>query len=77
MLVDEHYNIKLSDFGLSLIVDDMTQATTIERTPNWIAPEFLDPEKFGKTSSKPTLVGDVYAFGCVTIEVSLGTIDLG
>ncbi|KAK7690905.1 hypothetical protein QCA50_006007 [Cerrena zonata] len=73
VLLDENYNIKLSDFGLSLVADDIvTQATTIERTPNWIAPELLNPEKFGGNSSKPTLSGDVYAFGCVTIELYTG-----
>ncbi|KAK7690897.1 hypothetical protein QCA50_005999 [Cerrena zonata] len=73
VLLDENYNIKLADFGLSLVVDDVvTQATTIERTHNWIAPELLIPEEFGGTSSKPTLAGDVYAFGCVAIELYTG-----
>ncbi|KAK7689557.1 hypothetical protein QCA50_007349 [Cerrena zonata] len=73
ILLDENYNIKLADFGLSLVADDIvTQATTIERTPNWIAPELVNPEKFGRKSSKPTLAGDVYAFGCVTIELYTG-----
>ena len=49
--------------------DIVSQATTIERTPNWIAPELLNPEKFDLESSKPTMQADVYAFGCVVIEV--------
>ena len=70
VLLDENYNIKLSDFGLSLIANDIiSQATTIERTPNWVAPELLNPDKFGLKSSKPTRPADVYAFGCVVIEV--------
>ena len=58
-----------------MIADSIaTQATTVERTPNWMAPELLDPEKFGGTSSKPTMAGDIYSFGCTTIEVSENSI---
>ncbi|CAL1716289.1 unnamed protein product [Somion occarium] len=73
VLLDEDYNVKLSDFGLAIIANDTgTQATTVDRTPNWLAPELLLPDKFGSSSSRPTLAGDVYAFGCVAIELYTG-----
>ena len=37
-----------------------------------MAPELLDPEKFGKTNSRPTKPADVYAFGMVIYEVLTG-----
>lgn len=36
----------------------------------WQAPEVLDPEKFGSTSARPTMASDVFAVGCVCIEVT-------
>jgi serine/threonine protein kinase len=37
-----------------------------------MAPELLDPEKFGKTNSRPTKPADIYAFGMVIYEVLTG-----
>ena len=37
-----------------------------------MAPELLNPEKFGKTNSRPTQSADVYAFGMVIYEVLTG-----
>ena len=37
-----------------------------------MAPELLDPEKFGKKNSRPTKPGDMYAFGMVVYEVLTG-----
>src|ERR1700753_2121260 len=37
-----------------------------------MAPELLDPEKFGKKHSRPTKPGDMYAFGMVVYEVLTG-----
>lgn len=36
----------------------------------WMAPELLDPEAYGISFSKPTRASDIYAFGCVSVEVS-------
>jgi serine/threonine protein kinase len=41
-------------------------------TPLYMAPELLDPEKFGKTNSRPTQPADMYAFGMVMYEVLTG-----
>ena len=37
-----------------------------------MAPELLDPEKFGKKKSRPTKPADMYAFGMVIYEVLTG-----
>jgi len=37
-----------------------------------MAPELLNPEKFGKTNSRPTLPAHMYAFGMVIYEVLTG-----
>ena len=41
-------------------------------TPLYMAPELLDPEKFGERSSRPTKPADMYAFGMVIYEVLTG-----
>ena len=46
--------------------------TTGGGTPPYMAPELLDPGKFGKTSSRPTQPGDIYALGMVIYEVLTG-----
>ena len=46
--------------------------TTAGGTPHFMAPELLDPGKFGKTSSRPTQPADIYAFGMVIYEVLTG-----
>ncbi|CAL1712422.1 unnamed protein product [Somion occarium] len=73
ILLDPDLHVRVADFGLAQLSDDIgTQATTLERTPNWLAPELLDPTKFGMTSCKPTKAGDVFAFGCVCVELYTG-----
>jgi serine/threonine protein kinase len=46
--------------------------TTAGGTPLYMAPELLDPNKFGKTNSRPTQPADMYAFGMVIYEVLTG-----
>ena len=65
----------LADFGLSTLtpcVPAETTTTTAGGTPLYMAPELLNPEKFGRTSSRPTQPADVYAFGMVIYEVLTG-----
>lgn len=40
-----------------------------------MAPELLDPEKFGLKKSKPTFRTDIYALGMVMLEVRTVTYD--
>ena len=41
-------------------------------TPLYMAPELLNPIKFGETKSRPTKPADIYAFGMVIYEVLTG-----
>jgi hypothetical protein len=66
ILLDENFNAKVSDFGLSKLVDrDQSQVVTIMRgTPGYMAPEWL--------SSVITEKVDVYSFGIVLLEILCG-----
>nr|XP_043619435.1 G-type lectin S-receptor-like serine/threonine-protein kinase SD2-5 [Erigeron canadensis] len=67
ILLDENFNAKVSDFGLSKLVDkNKTQVmTTIKGTPGYIAPECW-------SSSIITEKVDVYSFGIVVLEILCG-----
>ena len=65
----------LADFGLSTLTPNpLGEATTITSggTPPYMAPELLDPEKFGEKNSRPTKPADMYAFGMMVYEVLTG-----
>ncbi|XP_034701073.1 G-type lectin S-receptor-like serine/threonine-protein kinase SD2-5 [Vitis riparia] len=66
ILLDEHLNAKVSDFGLSKLIDkDQSQVvTTMRGTPGYLAPEWL--------SSVITEKVDVYSFGVVVLEILCG-----
>ncbi|THG12924.1 hypothetical protein TEA_014547 [Camellia sinensis var. sinensis] len=63
ILLDECFNVKISDFGLSKLIDkDQSQVVTMMRgTPGYLAPEWL--------SSIITKKVDVYSFGVVVLEM--------
>ncbi|XP_070006091.1 G-type lectin S-receptor-like serine/threonine-protein kinase SD2-5 [Nicotiana sylvestris] len=66
ILLDEKYDAKLSDFGLSKLID-RTQSkvvTTMRGTPGYLAPEWL--------SAVITEKVDVYSFGVVVLEILCG-----
>ncbi|CAL5406523.1 unnamed protein product [Camellia sinensis] len=66
ILLDEDFNAKISDFGLSKLIDkDQSQVVTMIRgTPGYLAPEWL--------SSIITEKVDVYSFGVVVLEMLCG-----
>ncbi|CAD6232430.1 unnamed protein product [Miscanthus lutarioriparius] len=66
ILLDENFNAKLSDFGLSKLIDqDKSQVITRMRgTPGYLAPEWL--------TSQITEKVDVYSFGIVVMEIVSG-----
>jgi len=56
LLVDEHYKVKISDFGLSKVMDPQTRTMTSCGTAAWAAPEILK-------NSRYTEKADVYSYG--------------
>ncbi|KAK4584058.1 hypothetical protein RGQ29_021979 [Quercus rubra] len=66
ILLDNNFNAKVADFGLSKLVDrDQSQVvTTMRGTPGYMAPEWL--------SSVITEKIDVYSFGVVLLEILCG-----
>ncbi|KAH8103002.1 kinase-like domain-containing protein [Cristinia sonorae] len=77
ILVDGTGRVRLTDFGMSLI----SEATPYNYgslhgggAVLWSAPELFHPEQFGMESSRPTFQSDMYAFGCVIIELYTGQV---
>ncbi|CAL5342857.1 unnamed protein product [Camellia sinensis] len=66
ILLDEYFNAKISDFGLSKLIDkDQSQVETMMRgTPGYLAPEWLNLIITEKV--------DVYSFGVVVLEMLCG-----
>ncbi|XP_010242119.1 PREDICTED: G-type lectin S-receptor-like serine/threonine-protein kinase SD2-5 [Nelumbo nucifera] len=66
ILLDDNFNAKVSDFGLSKLIDrDQSEVvTTMRGTPGYLAPEWL--------SSMITEKVDVYSFGVVVMEIVCG-----
>ncbi|KAJ9686061.1 hypothetical protein PVL29_015105 [Vitis rotundifolia] len=66
ILLDENFNAKVSDFGLSKLIDkdQSLVVTTLRGTVGYLAPEWL--------SSTITEKIDVYSFGVVMLEILCG-----
>ncbi|KAJ7620585.1 kinase-like domain-containing protein [Mycena polygramma] len=70
ILITQQWSACLGDFGLTTLTD-ATATHTSHRAGSirWMAPELLYPERFGQKFVR-TPASDVYAFGCVCLEVS-------
>lgn len=80
ILIDSECCARLADFGLAAIVEDTapvdgSSSLQTGGAVRWMAPEILDPAKYGHTkwsreelSSKST---DVYALGMTILEVRM------
>ncbi|KAJ6476320.1 kinase-like domain-containing protein, partial [Mycena sanguinolenta] len=69
ILIKEDWTACLNDFGLSIFSDaTATMSTNRAGSLYWMAPELLDPDRFGLKFAR-TPATDVYAFGCVCVEV--------
>ncbi|KAF8131244.1 kinase-like domain-containing protein [Mycena galopus ATCC 62051] len=70
ILINEDCSACLADFGLS-IFSDATASMSTNRggSTYWMAPELLNPgqDKFARTPAS-----DIYAFGCVCLELYTG-----
>lgn len=63
VLIDDHYNVKLCDFGIAKFYSDVdNMKTNTQSTPYWMAPEFVCDNVF-------TIKSDVYSFGILMWEV--------
>lgn len=63
LLIDEHYNAKVCDFGLSRIIAPKNQNMTGNvGTVSWIAPEVFEKQPYDEKA-------DVYSFGIVMWEL--------
>ncbi|KAJ7145876.1 kinase-like domain-containing protein, partial [Mycena epipterygia] len=73
ILINEDWSACLTDFGLSVFSNATSSMRTSTRAGSlyWMAPELIDPDRFGCRFTQ-TPVSDVYAFGCVCIEVYTG-----
>lgn len=67
----------LADFGLTTLTPNRVpggvSTVTTGGTFQYMAPELLNPEKFGERKSRPTKPADIYAFGMVIYEVLTGS----
>jgi serine/threonine protein kinase len=73
-MITVDHQVSLAGFGLMTIISDSLSAyaRVAVRTGNfvrWMAPEVLNPERFGFTHCSPLRQSDVYAFGMVIYEV--------
>ncbi|KAJ7482316.1 kinase-like domain-containing protein, partial [Mycena galericulata] len=73
ILVTPEWSACLADFGLTSLSDATTATHTSHRAGSirWMAPELIDPERFGQRFLR-TPASDVYAFGCVCLELYTG-----
>uniref|UniRef100_A0A0W0GA67 Protein kinase domain-containing protein n=1 Tax=Moniliophthora roreri TaxID=221103 RepID=A0A0W0GA67_MONRR len=70
ILIDENCQPRLADFGLTVFADATRHNTTDHGgTIQWMAPELLfSPGE----SQRRTFASDIYAYGCVCVEVYTG-----
>ncbi|KAJ6554051.1 kinase-like domain-containing protein [Mycena vulgaris] len=73
ILINQDWSACLADFGLSVISNNTSSMRTSTRAGSlyWMAPELIAPDRFGFKFAR-TPASDVYAFGCVCIEVYTG-----
>ncbi|KAJ7823078.1 kinase-like domain-containing protein [Mycena olivaceomarginata] len=73
ILVNEDWSACLTDFGLSVFSNASAPMNSQTRAGSilWMAPELIAPDRFGYEFAR-TPATDVYAFGCVCVELYAG-----
>ncbi|KAF8174638.1 kinase-like domain-containing protein [Mycena galopus ATCC 62051] len=72
ILIKEDRSACLAGFGFSALSDGITTMSSNRGgSIRWMAPELLVPERFGLNFAR-TPATDVYAFGCVCVELYTG-----
>ncbi|KAF9457394.1 hypothetical protein BDZ94DRAFT_232746 [Collybia nuda] len=71
ILINDEWQACLADFGLTVVSETTlaTQTSNGHGSMRWMAPELHDPEFFGFNRFLRTPASDIYAFGCVCLEV--------
>ncbi|KAJ6587629.1 kinase-like domain-containing protein, partial [Mycena vulgaris] len=73
ILVDDNGHACLTDFGLAVLSDaTTTQTPDGAGSVQWMAPELFNPTAFGLQNPARTPASDIYAFGCVCLELYTG-----
>ncbi|KAJ7495448.1 kinase-like domain-containing protein, partial [Mycena latifolia] len=73
ILVDDNGRACLADFGLTVLSDATTmQSPDSAGSVPWMAPEMFYPIAFGLQHPARTPASDIYAFGCVCLELYTG-----
>ncbi|KDQ06850.1 hypothetical protein BOTBODRAFT_233332 [Botryobasidium botryosum FD-172 SS1] len=70
VLIKDDGEACLADFGLSRFIESVSTGlttTVFSGTPRWMAPELFFPSK--DEVAPVTKEGDVYAFGCLAVEI--------
>lgn len=67
ILVDNNGTLKLTDFGASKKLEEMVTScgVSIKGTANWMAPEVIKQNGYGRQS-------DIWSLGCTVIEMATG-----
>ncbi|KAJ7468550.1 kinase-like domain-containing protein [Mycena latifolia] len=73
ILINQNRSACLADFGLSVFSNTTSSTRTSTRAGSlyWMAPELIDPVRFGHSFIR-TPATDIYAFGCVCVELYTG-----
>lgn len=74
ILVNDHYVPMLTDFGLSILRGIGSTSADIHSSCAGTI-RFMAPELFNDENAKVSFSSDIYAFGCVCIEVCLQSHD--
>jgi serine/threonine protein kinase len=72
ILVTNDSSACLADFGLAQFSEAANTVSSLNRagSTRWMAPELLNPGDFGLRFDRTTAT-DIYAFGCICLEVRI------